>query len=99
MTPPFPASSIILGAAIPGTAGTAAPHDSPMRAAFSALTASPPGKTSGPSPTSAPPWTPLWPRIGITPHFSRPTIPRTAASVASDRTFSTPNVCCVSPIE
>ena len=50
-------------------------------------------------PTSAPPCTPEWPRIGISPRCGRPDSPRARPTLTSALTVSTPCACCVRPID
>ena len=53
----------------------------------------------GTQPTSAPPCTPEWPRIGIRPRRARPGSPRARPTLTSARMVSTPCACCVRPID
>ena len=57
------------------------------------------GPSSGTQPTSAPPWTPEWPRIGVRPAPGRPASPRARPTLTSARIVSTPWACWVSPID
>ena len=77
----------------PRAAGTGKPHAlCPSRRAS-------PRSTRGTQPTSAPPWTPEWPRIGTRPRFGRPSRPRARPTLTSALTVSTPCACCVRPID
>ena len=92
-TSPSAACSIISAVVQPG-AGRAreAPHLGPARRAS-------PRRRVGTQPTSAPPCTPEWPRIGTRPRFGRPGSPRARPTLTSALIVSTPCACCVSPID
>ncbi len=51
------------------------------------------------SPTSAPPWTPECPRIGMRPRWGRPGSPRASPTFTRARMVATPWACCVSPMD
>ena len=85
--------SICSTAASPASVGRSeAPDPRPAGARASA-------STSGRQPTSAPPWTPEWPRIGIRPDRARPGRPRARPTLTSARIVSTPCACWVRPID
>src|SRR6266581_2543097 len=75
---PSCAASIIPTAVMPPIVGGRKPQIFPNRSAFSSSTGNPRPYAPGWAPISEPPWTPLCPRIGMRPHFSRPTFPRDA---------------------
>ena len=75
-----------------GRRGTGKPQTSAQRAAVAA-------STFGTQPTSAPPCTPEWPRIGTRPRFGRPGSPRARPTFTSALIVSTPCACCVRPID
>ena len=95
---PFEAASSDSTAFMPRAPGIGKPQRLSRRARFFS-SRPPPGRTFGAQPTSDPPCTPEWPRIGTRPHFSRPTHPRARARFATARTVSEPWACCVSPID
>ena len=76
----------------PFARGTGNPHTCSHRAS-----AASPG--DGAQPTSAPPWTPEWPRIGISPRFGRPGSPRARPTLTRARIVSTPCACWVNPMD
>ena len=83
----------------PGSAGGEKPHRRSKRASSAASRGAPPGRALGTAPTSAEPCTPEWPRMGISPQRSRPTIPRARARLIRAVTLSTPKRCWVRPID
>src|SRR2546428_271231 len=92
------AASIMPTAVMPGIVGGRKPQIFANRSAFSSSTGKPRPNAAGCAPISEPPWTPLWPRIGMRPHFSRPTIPRASPRFTIDLTLSTPNRWGVMPM-
>src|SRR5947199_231829 len=84
-------------AVMPGIVGGRKPQSFANRSACSSSTGKPRPYAAGCAPISEPPWTPLWPRIGMRPHFSRPTIPRASPRFTIALTLSTPNRWWVMP--
>src|SRR5881397_2258483 len=85
-------------AVMPGIVGGRKPQSFANRSACSSSTGKPRPYAAGCAPISEPPWTPLWPRIGMRPHFSRPTIPRASPRFTIALTLSTPNRWWVMPM-
>jgi hypothetical protein len=90
MAPSAEAVSISV-AARPFALGTGKPHTCAQRSSVAS-------SLTGAQPTSAPPCTPEWPRIGIKPQRSRPTKPLASATLMIERTLSSPHSCCVTPM-
>ena len=89
---PRAACAIISPAVHPCAAGTGKRHACSMRPRASA-------SRRGTQPTSAPPCTPEWPRMGTRPRLGRPGRPRARPTLTSAFTVSTPCACCVRPID
>src|SRR5207253_1088601 len=85
-------------AVIPCAVGGRNPQRRSNRAACSSPTGNPRAYSFGVAPISEPPWTPLCPRIGMSPHFGRPTIPPARPRFTIARTLSTPKRWCVIPM-
>ena len=77
---------------IPGVSGTGKPQTFAHRAAVSP-------STFGVQPTSAPPCTPEWPRMGTRPRFGRPSRPRARPTLTSALMVSAPCTCWVNPMD
>src|SRR5439155_1566880 len=84
-------------AVIPCAVGGRNPQRRSNRAACSSPTGNPRAYSFGVAPISEPPWTPLCPRIGMSPHFGRPTIPPARPRFTIARTLSTPKRWCAIP--
>jgi hypothetical protein len=91
-TSPAAAASTCALAVNPSARGIGNPHNFSQRPRPGS-----PGR--GVHPTSAPPWTPEWPRIGMRPRFGRPGSPRASPMFVRARIVSTPCACWVSPID
>ncbi len=89
---PAAACSIISAVVQPGASGTGKPQSPAQRSRVWAGTA-------GTQPTSAPPCTPEWPRIGTSPEPGRPGRPRARPTLSSALIVSTPWTCCVRPMD
>lgn len=77
--------------------GMSNPHICSILSIFSS-SKSLPGKTNGSAPISPEPWTPLCPRIGMTPQCFLPINPRSMARLATCDILSVAKRCCVRPI-